>query len=238
MAKSLINVQPELKLDWATHKAAKYACQNWHYSKCMPSGKTVKIGVWEKDIFIGVVIFSMGSGNATRGDKYGLKPKTEVAELARVALTKHTNTVSKIISISIKMLKKQSAGLKMIISFADYERIGHIGTIYQAGNWIYAGMSKSNDVIVIHGERVHRRSVFAKYGINSLVWVKQNIDPSAHFMSNTKHRYIMPLDNETRDRLKHLGKPYPKRVTKANSGDQLESEGAIPIHTLQTHEAA
>ena len=47
-------MQPELKIDWATHKAAKYACENWHYSKCLPSGKTVKLGVWEDNNFIGI----------------------------------------------------------------------------------------------------------------------------------------------------------------------------------------
>jgi hypothetical protein len=31
-----------LKLDWCSHEAAKYACENWHYSKCVPNQKTVK----------------------------------------------------------------------------------------------------------------------------------------------------------------------------------------------------
>lgn len=50
-----------LRLDWATHEAAKYACEKWHYSKCMPVNKTVKIGAWENDRFVGVVIFSPGA---------------------------------------------------------------------------------------------------------------------------------------------------------------------------------
>ena len=43
----------ELKLDWCSYEAAKYACEHWHYSKCMPVGKTVKIGVWENKKYIG-----------------------------------------------------------------------------------------------------------------------------------------------------------------------------------------
>ena len=31
--------RPELKIDWATHEAAKYACLHWHYSKTIPTGK-------------------------------------------------------------------------------------------------------------------------------------------------------------------------------------------------------
>jgi hypothetical protein len=37
----------DLRIDWATHAAAKYACENWHYSGCMPVGKLVKVGAWE-----------------------------------------------------------------------------------------------------------------------------------------------------------------------------------------------
>lgn len=50
----------DLKIDWATYAAAKYACENWHYSKSIPKSKLVKIGAWEDGSFIGVVIFLMG----------------------------------------------------------------------------------------------------------------------------------------------------------------------------------
>ena len=36
----------DLHLNWASHQAALYACQKWHYSKSLPTGKLVKIGVW------------------------------------------------------------------------------------------------------------------------------------------------------------------------------------------------
>jgi len=38
-------VKPELKIDWATSDAAKFACLNWHYAKAVPVGKLVKVGV-------------------------------------------------------------------------------------------------------------------------------------------------------------------------------------------------
>ena len=76
-----------LKLDWATHEAAKYACTNWHYSKCMPVGKIVKIGVWEDKKFIGVVLYSYGANN-NASKSFGLT-QYECCELTRVALTSH-----------------------------------------------------------------------------------------------------------------------------------------------------
>ena len=52
---------PRLKLDWATHEAATYAVEHWHYSHTMPKSKLVKIGVWEDGKFIGVVLFGVGA---------------------------------------------------------------------------------------------------------------------------------------------------------------------------------
>ena len=51
----------DLRIDWATHAATKYACENWHYSKSVPVPPLVKIGVWEAGKFVGVVIFSRGA---------------------------------------------------------------------------------------------------------------------------------------------------------------------------------
>ena len=51
----------DLKIDWATYKAAKYAVEHWHYSRCMPKSKLSKIGVWENGKFIGAVIFGYGA---------------------------------------------------------------------------------------------------------------------------------------------------------------------------------
>jgi hypothetical protein len=39
----------DLKVDFCSYEAAKYAVEHWHYSKTMPAGKTVKIGAWEDD---------------------------------------------------------------------------------------------------------------------------------------------------------------------------------------------
>ena len=47
----------DLKLDWCDIKAARFACMNWHYSKSVPVGKLVKVGVWENKKYIGCVLF-------------------------------------------------------------------------------------------------------------------------------------------------------------------------------------
>lgn len=53
----------KLKVAFCSYEAAKYACQNYHYSKTIPASKLVKIGVWENEKFIGAVIFGLGANN-------------------------------------------------------------------------------------------------------------------------------------------------------------------------------
>ena len=119
-----------LKLDWCDYKAAKYAVEHWHYSKSLSASKNVFVGVWENSKFIGVVGFGRGANNQI-AKPYGLE-QTEVCELTRVALTKHVNPVTRILAIAIKLLKKQSPTLKLIVSYADPQQ-NHYGGIYQGG---------------------------------------------------------------------------------------------------------
>jgi len=223
----------ELKIDWATHEAAKYACLHWHYSKSIPKSKLVKIGVWENSQYIGCVIFSYGA-TPQIGSPYGLK-QIEICELTRVALNKHTTPVSKILGICLKMLKKKEKGLRLIVSFADGEQ-NHLGIIYQATNWLYTGMTKPGRVgFYIKGKKVHTRTIGSKPGgIQSLAWVRENLDKDAtEWIGTNKHRYLMPLDDEMRKRIEPLRKPYPKRDKQAIGGDHPHSGGAAPTVTLQ-----
>ena len=80
-----------LKISWATFESTKYACLNWHYSKCVPVGKLVKIGAWEDNKFIGVVLFGRGA-NQHLGKPYNLE-QTECVELVRIALNRHKNSM-------------------------------------------------------------------------------------------------------------------------------------------------
>ena len=101
----------DLRIDWATHEAAKYACENWHYSKCLPIGKLVKVGAWEAGAFIGVVLFGRGT-SPQLGSKYSLG-QDKCVELVRVALKAHATPVSRIMTIATKFLKhsNQTYGL-------------------------------------------------------------------------------------------------------------------------------
>lgn len=221
--------KPTLKLDWCSHEAAKYACEKWHYSRCYPRGKSAKVGVWEGGRFVGVVIFA-DSPNKDVGTVYGLG-YGQVTELMRVALSGHAATVTRVVAIAIRMLKLAFSSIRLVVSFADPER-GHHGGIYQGGNWLYAGMTQPSDEYIVLGRRMHGKSLRQTRkthpsgkvsAANVMEWARKVIDPNIRMVQgSSKHRYLMPLDEEMRRRIMPLAKPYPKRAA--------SSDGAAPAN--------
>ena len=221
--------KPVLRIDWATHEAAKYACLNWHYSKSLPVGKTVKVGAWENMRFIGVVIFAYGANNNI-GKPYGLQ-QVECCELVRVALADHKTAVSKIVAIALKFLKKNSPGVRLVVSYADTAQ-GHYGGIYQAGNWVFSGTSKGATQYVLNGRIVHSMQVQTYIRAGKLK-SRAGLEKAS---AGDKHKYLMPLDDAMRAKIAPLAKPYPKstRAKKQDSESPSELGGAVPTDALHT----
>lgn len=207
----------ELKLDWCSHQAAKYAVEHWHYSRRMPVFKNNFIGVWEDGKFVGVVIFGLGAARSTNGNRYGMAIRFDIAELTRVALSdSHKTPVSRILKIACKMIANKNPNLKALISFAD-TRQGHHGGIYQAAGWIYADdYDSSGDTYIVNGVEVHAKTLHTRYGKGgqSIPWLRQNVDPKAERVKRPpKHRYLLPLTEEARKQIEPFRLPYPKRAT-------------------------
>lgn len=232
--------KPVLRIDWATHEAAKFACVNWHYSRCVPVFKCVRIGVWEDGAFIGVVLFGQGA-TPEIGSPYGLSG-LEICELTRVALTTHKTPVSRIIAFALRFLRKQCPGLKAVVSFADAGQ-GHHGGIYQAGGWIYVGGANTH-AYRVNGVLVHPKTLHSRYGKGgqSIPWLVKNVDPNAaRVIAGFKHRYLMPFDAEVKVRLSQMAKPYPKRITRTkeqDAGHPPALGGVTPTRALHLDRAA
>ena len=207
----------DLVVDWATHAAAKYACENWHYSGCVPRFKQIWVGVWEREKFIGIVSFGRSS-TPYLGDAFDLKT-TECVELTRVALKAHENPVSRIMAIALKFLKRQSPGIRMVVSLADPSQ-NHHGGIYQATNWIYIGRS-SKMTQYYYKNKWRNDTPLMRY-------LQKNPSAKAELQKRTiqgKHKYLMPLDKEMKKRILPLSKPYPKRDKQAMVGTTDTAEG-------------
>lgn len=229
-------MKPQLKIDWATHAAAKHACENWHYSRCVPAGKLVKVGAWEAGKFIGVVLFSRGANNRMAG-AYHLG-QDEACELTRVALTAHTAPVSRIVALALRFLRSNSPGLRLAVSYADPKQ-GHHGGIYQAGGWLYAGPSQAQRGLLIDGVFTHKRSAHAKYGTASPEKIREMSGRKVEWAPvEWKHIYLMPLDAAMREQITPMAKPYPKRAKDQAASFPDALGGETPTRALHIDEAA
>jgi hypothetical protein len=154
--------------------------------------------------------------------------------------------VSRIVAIALRTLKHHYSRLRLVVSFADPEQ-GHMGTIYQAGGWLFAGMTLPADEYIVNGVRMHGRALRSTRSThrlrnlpakNVLDWTQQVIDPNARPMSgSSKYRYLMPLDDAMRKQIAPLSKPYPKRagsILADASPAQGEEGGAAPTPALHT----
>lgn len=228
--------KPPLRLDWVSGKGAQLACRKWHYTGKMPNSG-VKIGIWEGGRFIGAILFGVGAANATNGKRYGLARTHEIAELQRVAIAPgHAYPVSKYVAIAIRMLRKQSPKLRMLISFADPQQ-GHHGGIYQAGNWLYTGRSGSDHAFVVHGKPLHCKTIHSSGWRQNVDWLRKHVDPRAEkVLGPGKYRYIMALDDEVAARIAPMAQPYPKRAKEQDPENPSGLGGVTPTRTLQTSE--
>lgn len=225
-------VKPVLKLGWCSYEAAKYAVEHWHYSKRMPMPPYNSVGVWEDGQYVGAVIFARGAA-PTLSKSFSLL-QTQLCELVRVALRDHRSAVSRIVTIAIKLMRTRSPGVRAVVSFADPDH-GHHGGIYQAMGWVYTGTSAPEYSFYHGGRWKHRREV-----VSNVTFGKQK--PMLDYkglpkrLCPGKYRYALGLDDEVREQIKHLAKPYPKRPKQSNDapGDQPGEGGAAPTRTLHS----
>ncbi len=224
----------DLRVDWCSHEAAKYAVMHWHYSKRMPMPPLIKYGVWENNAHVRCVLFARGN-TPTLGTPYNLGI-LEVCELVRIALRAHESPVSQIGAYCIKMLRKQNPGLRLIVSFADPSE-GHHGGIYQAMNWIYSGKSAPDKAYFYQGRWQHSREIRGgAFGQSRKLSDYSNLETR---IVDGKHRYLYPLDDAMRKQIEPLRKPYPKRehaneATQGAGDDQSQKGSANLTRSLHS----
>lgn len=141
-------------------------------------------------------------------------------ELTRVALNGKQEQTSKAVSMALKQLKKDVPQCRLVVSYADCDQ-QHLGTIYQATNWIYTGLFDKGDyAFIVNGRKTHRKSIHSRMVViegkkvhcpENLEAVRKFIDPKAEIVRTLgKRKYLMPLDKAMRKQIMPLSKPYPK----------------------------
>lgn len=200
-----------MRLTVANTTAIVYACENFHYAKATPAVQLAFNVFNDDNEWCGVICY--GSGATPHIASPYHKWQGQIIELERVALNGKQGTTSQALAMSLKMVHKMCPMVDMIVSYADLDQ-EHAGIIYQATNWIYTGINNegSRGAFIIHGKKMHPKSVHAKGWKQSLSWLRENVDPDAEeFITAGKHKYLFPFDKKLRKQVEKLRKPYPKK---------------------------
>lgn len=153
------------------------------------------------------------------------------------------NSESRCMSIAFKLIKKHYPQIEWIVSFSDGTQCGD-GAIYRASGFVLTDIRESDALRknpktgeVMHVIQAHHLMISKEFR----TW-----QPTKGFQM----RYVYFINKDAIDRLSVPIIPFSKidemgagmykgvkRMKQANSGDQPESGGAAPTHTLQSSEA-
>lgn len=210
----------------------KIICKN-HYSHTISFGVTLSLGIFKKgpnnpffemtdDTLMGVIVYSVPTGaNVHNSISPLITSQKQVFELTRLWISDELgkNSESWFISQSFKYLKKYYPDIKVLISFSDTER-NHLGTIYQATNWLYQGKrdcSGGEQFSWDSGKTWHHfKGLANKYGITNRPDLMKRLPENTIIKEGTiKHRYLMLISDKKTNKqiLKSLKYPilkYPK----------------------------
>jgi hypothetical protein len=174
-------------------------------------------GLFEQEEMIGCVIYGKPASPSLCVGVCGKEESNNVIELTRLWIKDETpkNTESFFIGRTLRLLPKDK---DIIVSYAEIDA-GHVGTVYQATNWIYTGMSDRHVEWRLDGEKsgTHTRHIFDQHG---------GVNGAKEFYGERlerherprKHRYVMfntksiARRRELMSKLRYEIQPYPKSV--------------------------
>jgi len=217
-------------------KDANKLVQRVHYSGKFVQNSVLHFGVFLKGRLHGVMQF----GNPI--DKRKVLPLVKdtkwnnMIELNRMAFNDilPRNSESRALSIAFKLIKKHYPNIEWILSFSDGTQCGD-GTIYRASGFYLTGINKNQTI-----HKLPDGNIVAKHGTSKIDFT------NSVKLKGYQLRYIYFLKPEVKERLtvpiipfskiKEMGASMYKGLRVPNSrvsDDQLEKDGANPIHTLQ-----
>lgn len=179
-----------------------------HYTKGCHNGP-MTWGLFDGDRLIGVIAFATPSSEAVRASIFGPDKKDWVTELHRLVILDETpkNAESFLISRGLKGLKEERPKIHAVLSFADQTE-GHRGTIYQATNALYLGMTGKarfwrDQTGRLRHPRQNGHNVTPEEA-NAAGWISER--------RNSKHRYLFLLP-DSRKQMKEFKAALRSRIT-------------------------
>ena len=157
----------------------------------------------------GVIVYGTPSSAPLRKGICGADEKGNVIELTRLWVSDEVpkNGESFLIGNTLREVRKE-----IVVSYAEIQQ-GHIGTVYQATNWIYTGLSAKRTNWTVEGLEKHCQTLADKYTAKQIRAIYG--DRFRLVDRPRKHRYVYFNCNKRRKKIL-IGKlrypilPYPK----------------------------
>lgn len=188
---------------------ARRIIEGHHYLHTIPAGTRLSFGVFLDRRLLGALTLGVGPKLAhklVKGADAG-----DTATLTRLWLSDALpkNAESRVLGVVLRALSRNTS-LKFLITYADPAH-GHLGTIYQATNWVYTGLSQAMPLFDLgDGVPRHSRSLAHAFGTHSKRYFTSHGVTVREIPQAPKHRYLYFLDPEWRSRLRVPALPFPK----------------------------
>ena len=201
-----------------SYKEAMEIVVKYHYlHRVAPC--SMAFGLFQKkdNKIIGVITYGVSSSSTLLKGICGQDEMHNVYELTRLWIRDGTpcNAESFLIGNTLKKLDKE-----IIVSFSEKD-VGHVGTVYQATNFIFCGLSTAFTDPVVKGLEGKHHSTFA-HGM-TVKEIKEKWGDDVKFVERPrKYRYIYFNANKKRKKelikkLKYPLLPYPKGEGSVNT---------------------
>lgn len=191
------------------YETARHIIETYEWLGCMAANHHTYYGIYWDQFCGGVVVFGSCVSRDLAASPCGRENADRVIQLQRGACVHwaHPHAASKLISYSLKDIGA-TTDKRVVIAFSD-PMAGEIGTVYQATNWFYCGLTaKRPDYYWRGGERItsHGGSIDER--------MERRVRPR-------KHRYcafVGPKEDIQRYRAALIWPvlPYPKRNPQKN----------------------
>ena len=198
---------------WAIDPSEAQAIVKKHHYLKRAASAMFAFGLFDGMNLIGVAIYGKPASPSLCVGICGPEESERVIELTRLWIEDGTpkNTESYFIGASLRLIPQE---YDIVVSYAEIGA-GHRGTIYQATNWLYTGLSDRHIEWRLDGQaNKHSRHLFDEFG--GIEGAKKHFGDRLEMKERgRKHRYIMFRGSKSRrkqlqKKLRYQVEEYPK----------------------------
>lgn len=154
-------------------KAVVGAYRKWHYFGDKGFLSTYDFGIYFDGNLVGGISYGIPNAKNIKG-LYDSQSQGKFLELTRLALSEGCpkNSESRVIGVTLKMIKKLKPSLLGVITYAD-TKYNHVGIIYKASNFKYLGLTAQKTDLFVNGKQLGKVKG-VKYSEIKGEWVKRS----------------------------------------------------------------